>query len=153
MPYATAAQFVERFSEREAVALSDRANTGLVDEAQLGAGGLVPASEEIDTYIGRRYALPLAAGGVPLATVPQILVGLCCDIARYRLTSTEVQETEPIRRRYTDAIKLLEKLAAGGVVLGAGVDLAAADGSTGAAGGGTVRTNDRNRLFGRCEGY
>lgn len=153
MLYATPAQFVERFTEREAIALSDRTGAGVVDAAQLIAGGLQPASDEMDSFLGRRYALPLAAGGVPLASPPALLAGLCCDIARYRLTGTEVQETEVIRHRYTDAVKLLGKLADGEVVLGAGIDLAPADGSTGASGGGgSVQTNQRVRMFGACAG-
>lgn len=151
MSYATPAQFVARFTEREAVALSDRAGVGLVDEAQLTAGGLQPASEEIDTFLGRRYALPLAVGGVPMAIPPAVLVGICCDIARYRLTGTEVQETDAIRRRYTDAVKALQLLADGKTVFAEGPDLVG--GTNPNAQGASVQTNDRCRVFGREAGY
>ncbi len=151
MTYATPAQFVARFTEREAVMVSDRAGTGLVDEAQLTAGGLQPASEEIDSHLGRRYALPLAVGGVPMASPPAVLVGLCCDIARYRLTGTEVQETDAIRRRYTDAVKALQLLADGKTVFAESPDLVG--GSSPNAQGASVRTNERDRMFDRCGGY
>lgn len=151
MPYATPAQLVARFSEREAIALSDRTGTGEVDEAQLVAGGLQPASEEIDSYLGRRYALPLAVGGVPMASPPAMLVGICCDIARYRLTGTEVQETDAIRRRYNDALKALQLLADGKAVFAESPDLVG--GSNPNAQGASVRTNDRCRVFDHGGGY
>lgn len=146
MPYATPAQMIDRFSERECVALSDRTGAGVVDESQLVAGGLVPASEEIDTYLGRRYALPLAIGGVPMASTPAILVGLCCDIARYRLTGTEVQETDAIRRRYKDALAVLQLLADGKNVFAESPDLVG--GTNPNAQGASVKSNDRRRVFG-----
>lgn len=151
MSYATPAQFVARFTEREAIALSDRAGSGVLDEAQLLDGGLQPATDEINGFLGRRYALPLAVGGVPMATPPAVLVGICCDIARYRLTGTEVQETDAIRRRYTDAVKALQLLADGKTVFAESPDLVG--GSNPNAQGASVQTNDRSRLFNRCEGY
>jgi len=141
---------VARFTEREVIALTDQAGSGEVDEAQLGAA-IVQAGTEIDSYLGRRYALPLAVGGMPLATAPELLVGICCDIARYRLTSTEVQETEPIRRRYQDALKALKMLADGDLVFGEGPDLVG--GSNPNAQGASVRTNARQRVFDGCGGY
>ncbi|MGC4076284.1 MAG: DUF1320 domain-containing protein [Rubrivivax sp.] len=146
MPYATPTQMIARFTERECIALSDRAGTGVVDEAQLLAGGLQPASDEIDSYLGRRYALPLAVGGVPMSTPPLVLVGLCCDIARYRLTGTEVQETEAIRHRYQDAIAMLKLLADGKTVFAEGPDLVGGTNPNGM--GASVKANARCRLFG-----
>jgi len=151
MSYATPAQFVARFTEREAIALSDRAGLGVLDEAQLLDGGLQPATDEINGFLGRRYALPLAVAGVPMVTPPAVLVGLCCDIARYRLTGTEVQETDAIRRRYTDAVKALQLLADGKTVFAESPDLVG--GTNPNAQGANVQTNDRERLFNRCEGY
>jgi phage gp36-like protein len=144
MPYATPAQMVARFTEREVVAITDRAGAGEVDLVQLGAA-LVDASAEIDMHLGRRYALPLARAGVVMVTAPTVLVGLCCDIARYRLTGTEVQETEAIRNRYKDATKMLAQLADGSIVLAESPDLVSASNpnSQGAA----VQTNERCREF------
>lgn len=145
MPYATSAQMVDRFTEREVIAITDRDGTGSVDTVQLDKA-LVDASGEIDSHIGRRYALPLTKGGLPLVAPPQMLVGVCCDIARYRLTGTEVQETDAIRNRYKDAIKVLELLADGRMVFADPPDLLAA-GSSNAAGS-AVATNTRCREFG-----
>lgn len=144
MPYATTAQMIARFTEREVIALTDRAGLGVVDTVQL-ASALVDATGEIDSQLGRRYALPLAQGGVPLAFTPTVLVGLCCDIARYRLSGTEVQETEVIRNRYKDAIRMLGLLADGQAVFAEAPDLVGS-GSANAAGS-VVRGNHRCRAF------
>lgn len=143
MPYATQAQMIARFTEREVIAITDREGTGQIDAAQL-ASALSDAGLEIDAHLGRRYVLPLARGGVALATPPQLLVGLCCDIARYRLTGTEVQETEAIRNRYKDAMRVLQQLADGELVFGEAPDLLGASGSQAAAG---VVASSRRRLF------
>lgn len=145
MPYATTAQMIERFTEREVIAITDLANTGLVNEPRL-QGALVGASAEIDGYLACRYALPLAVGGVPVVAVPQLLVGLCCDIARYRLTGTEVQETEAIRNRYKDALKTLQLIAGGDVLFAESPDLVASGNPN--AGGASIQGNQRDRLFG-----
>lgn len=108
MPYATLADLTARFGEEELIQLTDRLGAGVVDAVVAGAA-LAEADAEIDAYLAGRYALPLAA-------VPQILVRLACDIARYRLaTDTPLEE---VRKRYEDARRLLENLAAGRVTLG-----------------------------------
>ena len=145
MPYATSAQMIDRFTEREVIAITDHANTGEVDTVKLDKA-LADASGEIDSHLGRRYALPLARGGVVLASQPNLLVGICCDIARYRLTGTEVQETEAIRLRYKDALITLKLLADGLAVFAESPDLVAA-GNPNAAGS-AVATNERCREFG-----
>lgn len=122
--YATYADMLARFGERELIQLTDRTLTGAPDQV-LAEGVLEEASAEIDGFIGTRY-------DVPLPTVPRILVGYCCDIARYRLCGAEVQTTESIRDRYQDARRFLELVAAGKVGLGgmpggAGVAPAAGD--------------------------
>jgi len=146
MTYATTAQFVARFTEREAIALTDRDGIGRVDEVQLG-DAIASAGAEIDAHLGKRYALPLAREGVPLASAPLVLVGVCCDIARYRLCGTEVQETDAVRNRYRDALALLKTLASGEAVFAESPDLLPA--SSANAAGGAVAANERARSFGR----
>lgn len=144
MPYATTAQMIARFTEREVIALTDRTGAGVVDEVQL-ADAITQAGAEIDAHLGRRYRLPLALDGTPLATAPQILVGLCCDIARYRLTGTEVQETEAIRVRYQDALRMLAKLGSGETVFAESPDLLGSGNAN--AQGAAVKSNQRCRTF------
>lgn len=110
MSYATTANMLARFGEAEVIALTDRENLGTVDDAVL-AGALAEADAEIDPYLAPRHVLPLAS-------VPKILTGFACDIARYRLCGAGVTETDEIRNRYKDAIRFLEQAAAGKIGLG-----------------------------------
>jgi len=110
MIYATQQNMVDRFGEREVIALTDRDNTGVIDSAVLSQG-LASASDEIDTYLAGRYTLPLAS-------TPLIVRDFACDVARYRLCSAEVTETEEVRNRYKDAIKFFDKVSTGQISLG-----------------------------------
>lgn len=100
MSYATQADMIDAFGEREVIALADRDNLGVLDAALLAAA-LTKASGEIDIYLGARYA-------VPLASPPPLIVTCCCDIARYRLSGAQVTEVDTVRNRYKDAIRFLE---------------------------------------------
>jgi phage gp36-like protein len=90
--------------------LTDRENMGLIDAVVLAAA-FVEADAEIDGYLQARFALPLAS-------VPVLLRGVACDIARYRLSGTDIRETDPARTRYKDAIKLLASIRNGELDLG-----------------------------------
>ena len=108
--YATVDQLVRQFGQREVIALSDRENTGEMDETVLG-DALDNASSEIDSYLASRYAMPLNP-------VPKMLSSLCGDIARYRLCSGETRMTEEIEKRYKAATDFLKQVASGVAVLG-----------------------------------
>lgn len=113
MGYATYQDMVDSFGEREVRLLSDRGNIGQPNPLVI-EDGLQRADGEIDGYLAGRYTLPLRE-------VPRVLIGVACDIARYRLTGTDRQESEVILERYRFAIRYLEKVAAGTVTLGTGV--------------------------------
>lgn len=133
MSYAAQADMVSRFGSTEVIALTDRDRTGEID-ADLLAGALEDASAEMDTYLAGRYRLPLT-------NVPRFLAGLCCDIARYRLSGAEARDTEEVRTRFRDAIAFLKLAADGKVTLG--VDPA---GST-VQPGTTISFNLGSRIF------
>ena len=114
MGYATYEDMVKSFGEREVRLISDRDNTGMSDPLVI-EDGLRTADGEIDSFIAGRYSLPLRE-------TPRVLVGIACDIARYRLTGTERTESAVILERYKMAIRYLEKVAAGTVTLGSGVN-------------------------------
>ena len=137
MTYATLADIVAYFGEREVIALTDRDNLGTLDEAVL-AGALVDASAEVDTYLVGRYA-------VPLSVVSRLIVTYTCDIARYRLSGAQVTEVDTVRNRYKDAIRFLEAVRDGKIDLGADV-AAATDAST----QNLVYFTDGARLFSRA---
>lgn len=110
MTYASQADMVARFGEGEVIALTDRANAGVIDAAVLAAA-LVQADAEINPYLQPKYLLPLQV-------VPTAIVGLACDIARYRLCSAAVTVTQDIRDRYKDAVKFLDAVSRGHISLG-----------------------------------
>lgn len=104
--YATEADIVELYGAHALAAVADRDYDGAADNAAV-ARALDDASGEMDLYIGAAYPLPLAAE-VPALRQP------CIDIAVYRLASSNgAVLTEEIRKRFDDAMKLLEKIASG----------------------------------------
>ncbi|MBI1262953.1 MAG: DUF1320 domain-containing protein [Rhizobiales bacterium] len=109
MSYASQAIMLTKFSERELVQLTDRADepTGLIDAARM-AQALTEAANIINSYIAARYDLPLAS-------VPDLLVDLECDIARFKLYDSGA--TEEVRTRYEDAIARLKAISKGEAVL------------------------------------
>ena len=107
MTYATKAEMIARFGETEITELTDRADIGAIDSAVLGKA-LDDADALINGYLAARYTLPLV-------TVPAVVVGLACDIARYKLWDD--QAPEEVRRRYEDALAQLKLMSQGVIVL------------------------------------
>lgn len=110
MAYAAKSDMIARFGEAEVIMLTDRENLGVIDVAVLDAA-LAEADAEINPYLAPRHTLPLTS-------VPKILAGFACDIARYRLCGAGVTATEEVRNRYKDAIKFLDSVASGKLGLG-----------------------------------
>lgn len=108
MAYAVIQDIVDRYGNDDLLVAAanedDTLDTAAVNRA------LDDASAEIDAYIGQRYHLPLPSPS-------KILLALCVDMALYKL-STGTELTDEQRRRYEDAIKLLEKIGSGVVTLG-----------------------------------
>lgn len=108
MPYATQSDIAELYGQA-ALYVADHDRDGAIDELAVERA-LSSASDEIDSYIGVRYPLPLVA-------VPGILRQYCVDIAVYRLAlSADVVSTEH-RTRYEDATSALRRIADGKGVL------------------------------------
>lgn len=112
MPYATKQDLIDRFGEQELIELTDRDNSGAIDDTVLDQA-LADANEEIDTYVGARYRLPLS-------TVPQILVRWCADIARYHLYDEAAPEQ--VQKRYDGVRGSMKMLAEGKTTLGLDTD-------------------------------
>jgi phage gp36-like protein len=137
--FATSSDMVARFGQREVIALTDRDLNGAIDDAVLQRA-LQDADAEISGYLAGRYAFPISP-------VPALLVGYACDIARYRLTGTDVTCTDDIESRYNKAIKYLTLVGRGDLSLGidaTGVTVGAAIES-----GPAVRVSAGRRLFHR----
>ncbi|MFV2030598.1 gp436 family protein [Neisseria sp. S1] len=138
MAYASVQDMVDRFGDLELIQITDRNRDGEIDR-DVAQTALDDATAEIDAYLGR-FARPFA-------DTPPILVRLCCDIARYRLSAANgVLITDEIRNRYKiDVLDLLRAIAKGDVQLGvddAGGEIAAAD-------NGVLFVNGQNKVFGR----
>lgn len=108
MAYAVKADIVSLYSDA-ALYVADRDGDGVPDDVAIDQA-LQNASGEIDVYLGVRY-------DVPVAPVPQVLVGLSVDIALYRLAQAADVRTTEHRVRYEDALELLGKFATGKAAL------------------------------------
>lgn len=119
MTYATQADLITRFGSQELIEQTDRVNGAVVDAAVVDRE-LLYASATIDGYLASRYVLPL-----PLP-VPDLLVGLCCDLARYALYTDAAPDM--VRDRYKDAMARLRDISTGALKLDAATPSAAASG-------------------------
>ncbi len=82
MSYCTTQDLISRFGTDELLQLTDRTNSGMIDE-QVTSAAITDASNMIDGYLGGRYALPLSV-------VPSVLTKYCADIARFNLYDHQV---------------------------------------------------------------
>jgi len=110
--YADKAEMLKRYREDDLIALTDRAEpfTGAIVDAVLEAA-LEDAAALIDTYISKRYNLPVAS-------VPGALKVQACAIAYYTLH--QGRYPEETRKAYEDALSFLQKVADGKVHLDVG---------------------------------
>jgi len=109
--YATLSDLENWIDEDELVQLTDDDDSGTVDTDKVDTV-LEAASMEIDGYLGERYDLPLAS-------VPGTINKLCCDIAIYNLYTRRQGPPDYIEKKYDNAVRFLEKVAAGKISLGA----------------------------------
>lgn len=136
MTYATRDDMVQAFGEDELIDLTDRAETGEMDDTVIAAA-LAAAAAEIDGYVGRVAALPLT-------TVPANLRQLALAIARYRLDTDEKEGR--LRLDYEDAVSSLRDIAKGVVALDLPSAEAPAQMHTRVRGGSAAPVFDRRRL-------
>ena len=132
MTYATEQDLIDRFGSDELAELTDRADppTGVADSTVV-ASALEDADELIDSYIAKRYDLPLASS-------PPRLVKLACDIARFFLYKDD--PTEAVESVYKASVAFLRDVSAGRAVL----DIAGAEP---APAGDTVQVSGPDRVF------
>jgi len=133
VPYATQQDLVDRYGDAELKQLADRNRDGAI-EAAVVTRCLADASDTIDSYIGQRYQLPLAA-------VPPVLKRVCCEIARFLLYADGA--TEAVAANHEWALGWLKDVAAGK----AGLDVSGSEPA--AAGGGQVLVSGPDRTFSR----
>ncbi|WP_264047489.1 gp436 family protein [Methylobacterium flocculans] len=143
MTYAQKSDLIERFGETELVQLTDRTNkpASVINDVTV-ARALGDATSMIDGYVSKVYALPLAS-------VPEHLVKLTADVARYYLHGKAADKDSPVTRAYSEAVTWLKDVALGRVKLDdGGVTPPAAEGSAGrVTGSRPVFTRDSLRGF------
>ena len=110
MTYSANADILEQLDEAILIQLTDDADAGEVD-ADAVTRAIADADSEIDSYCGKRYA-------VPFSTVPPRVRKLSVDIAIYNLYSRRKGAPEDRKSRYDNAIRFLIALAKGLTTLG-----------------------------------
>jgi len=110
MAYIDVAFLIERFGEREIQRLTDRSNTGDVI-TEVAQAAINDAESVVDSYVGNRYATPLAEIAVTSA-----VKRACADITRYRLYDDKCPEI--VEKRNQEATSFLKDVAAGKATLG-----------------------------------
>jgi phage gp36-like protein len=110
--YATRQDLEDYFGVEELRIAADRDGDGVADDGVI-TSALNAASEEIDSYVGVQYDLPLTT-----IQTPGILMNVCADIAMYRMSIDAASITEDKHTRYKDAVVWLTKISKGTVTLG-----------------------------------
>ena len=143
MGYITNADIEERLGSVAYVQLADDdgngvAEVGVVDEARLGAEG------EVNSYLGRRYSVPVSLTTHP--DLADVLASFTLDLAEYRLRLRRPPVPDDARRRRDQAIEWLTRVAEGRIELPSAVGVAASS-----ARGTIAATTGEKRLLTRNE--
>lgn len=130
MSYASKADLIDRYGQRELVQTTDKAAppTGTINDTTVSRA-LSAADAEIDSRLGLLYAVPITG------TVPQRVIDCACKIARFYLHEDRV--SDQIRDAYKDELKWLDDVARGRATIpGLSVDTGSVDAAEGDAEGG-----------------
>lgn len=112
MPYCTVDDIKKSIPEANIIQLTDDAGTGVIDQTKVNEA-IAYADQLIDGYLRGRYSLPLNP-------VPGLVNKLSVDLAIFHLYSRrfELEMPESMMAKYKNAIKLLEQIQKGLVLLG-----------------------------------
>lgn len=111
MPYCTQSDIQTKVTAQTLVQLTDDQGTGLVDSAVV-VSAIKTADTLIDTYLRRRYALPLSP-------VPDILGELAVQLAIYDLYQRRMRGEMPddVVSNRKNAVRILEHISDGSINL------------------------------------
>lgn len=135
MSYSTLDDIKKQIFEEELIRLTDEGRLGVVD-AEKVATAIETADVEIDAYLGEKYSLPMAEP-------PAILTKLSVDLAirnLYLLSPGGIPEHREDQAK--GCVRMLEKIAAGSLTLGASDPQAGSSDNA-------VSMNSSTRLFSR----
>ncbi len=137
MTYSTKQNLIDRFGATELQQLTDRTNIppSTIDDIVLGEA-LSDADALLDSYIAKRYSLPLDP-------VPSILTRMSGDIARFYLYGKRADKDGEVERAYKEAMAWAKDVARGLV------ELEQAGQPAEQTGGGTIRTEAPAKTFSR----
>jgi len=120
MSYASNADLEERLGSSVYVQLTDDAGTSEADEDKV-AEALGGAEGEVNSYLGRRVAVPVATNGAPQLSA--VLKSVTLDLAAYRLHGRRPPVPADVRYRYESAVQWLQRVASGAAVLPSAAEL------------------------------
>ena len=109
MSYCTEQHLINRYGRDELVQLTDRNGTGEIGTDTV-AEAIALADSRIDGHCRGRFALPLSP-------VDEIIIGIACDLTRYRLYKDKAPEE--ITKRHDQAIADLKSISKGTIKLSA----------------------------------
>lgn len=109
MTYAVISDLETRFGSAEILQLSDRDGNGSADTGVVEAA-LNDAEAEVNGWIGRAVTLPLDP-------VPDTVKRIVCTVARYNLWQRNLPEDHPVYLAYRDAVKEMDAIGSGKIIL------------------------------------
>lgn len=95
--YLTAQEYLDRMGEAETVRLTDEDRTGFVDSEKLETA-ISDASEEVDSYLGKRYV-------TPLADPPPLVKGMVSVITRENLYRRAGMSASPVLEKDAERVR------------------------------------------------
>lgn len=113
MPYCTKVDLLKQINEQTLIELTDDAVPPENVQDEVVERAITDADGTIDSYCKGHYA-------VPLATAPAKIQAISVDIAIYNIYSRRGDSAPDIRKdRFKDAIRFLERVADGKIILDA----------------------------------
>lgn len=111
MAYCTQQDLVDRFGAGRLIQLTDRTNTPATTiDGTVVAKHIGDATSLIDSYVGKRYALPLG-------NVPAVLTKVAVDLAWYFLLGPSASKDGPEAMARAEAVRWLEAVSKGLAVI------------------------------------
>ncbi len=114
MSYANLSDLRERLGDRAYVQLTDDTGSGVADDG-LAAEALRGAEGEMNSYLARRYAVPVQVADEP--DVAALLKAVALDLAEYRLYGRRPSVPDHVRMNRDAAIRWLQLVADGHTIL------------------------------------
>ena len=121
MSYATHSDVQQRMGSVAYVQLTDDAGTGAADEAKVTEARSA-AESEVNSYLGRRYAVPINVAAH--AELQSLLRSVTLDLVEYRLHSRRPPVPADVAVKRTAGIDWLQQVAVGKAVLPSLTELA-----------------------------